>query len=116
IDVDTEVRVPAAPHGEPLDEEAWSIGRSAEVLHLHLLEPARAEDEIARRDLVAEGLPDLRDAERQLPARRLLHVIEVHEDALRRLGPQPRDRCGVLHRPDERLEHEVEAPRWAELL
>src|SRR5438093_902034 len=52
--VDAEVVVPAAARREPLVEEAWCVGRSAEVLHLHLLELARAEDEIARRDLVAK--------------------------------------------------------------
>src|SRR6185295_3943621 len=75
-----------------------------------------AEDEVPRRDLVAERLADLRDPEREPPPRRLLDVLEVDEDALRRLGPQPRDRRGVLRRPDERLEHEIEAPRIRELL
>ena len=37
--------------------------RLAEELQLHLLELAGAEDEVARRDLVAEGLADLADAE-----------------------------------------------------
>ena len=41
-----------------------------EELHLHLLELAGAEDEVARRDLVAERLADLADAERRLLARR----------------------------------------------
>ena len=42
-----------------------------EELELHLLELARAEHEVAGRDLVAEGLADLRDAERRLLARGL---------------------------------------------
>jgi hypothetical protein len=37
-----------------------------EELHLHLLELAGAEDEVARRDLVAERLADLPDPERDL--------------------------------------------------
>src|SRR5205814_4977587 len=37
-----------------------------EELHLHLLELPGAEDEVARGDLVAEGLTDLADAERDL--------------------------------------------------
>ena len=59
-----------------------------EELHLHLLELAGAEDEVARRDLVAEGLADLADAERRLLAGGGEHVAEVDEDALRRLGAQ----------------------------
>ena len=49
-----------APVVEPLQVGA----RLAEELQLHLLELADAEDEVARRDLVAEGLADLADAER----------------------------------------------------
>src|SRR5882724_12914549 len=37
-----------------------------EIFHLHLLELARAKDEIARRYFVAKRLAHLRDAERQL--------------------------------------------------
>ena len=65
--------------------------RLDEELHLHLLELARAEDEVPGRDLVAERLADLRDAERHLLPRRLLHVQEVHVDALRRLRAQVDD-------------------------
>ena len=62
-----------------------------EELDLHLLELAHAKDEVLRRDLVAIRLADLRDAERQLAVRRVEHVLEVDEDALRRLGSQVRD-------------------------
>ena len=64
------------------------LGGRHEELDLHLLELARAEDEVAGRDLVAERLADLRDAERRLLARELQHVLEVDEDALRGLGAQ----------------------------
>ena len=80
-----------------------------EELDLHLLELAGAEDEVARRDLVAERLADLGDPERRLLARELQDVLEVDEDALRGLGaqvdrpsPSSRDRAHVG------LEHEVE--------
>ena len=46
------------------------VVRRDEVLDLHLLELARAEDEVARRDLVAERLADLRDPERHLVTKR----------------------------------------------
>src|SRR5437868_4754552 len=39
-----------------------------EIFHLHLLELARAKDEIAGRHFVAKRLADLRDAERELAA------------------------------------------------
>ena len=60
----------------------------AEELDLHLLELARAEGEVARRDLVAEALADLGDAERDADAAAVEDVLEVDEDALGRLGPQ----------------------------
>ena len=108
--------VPREPRRFPLLVEARRVLRPGEVLKLHLLELARAEDEVARSDLVAERLADLRDAERQAPAGGLLNVLEVHEDCLSGLRAKPGDRCRVLHGTDERLEHEVEATRIRELL
>ena len=90
------------------------VGRDEE-LHLHLLELARAEDEVARRDLVAKRLADLRDAERRLLARELQDVLEVDEDALRGLGAQVDGRARVLHGAHRRLEHEVEVARLGEV-
>ena len=60
------------------------------------------------RDLVPEGLPDLRDPERRLPARELSDVLEVDEDALGRLGTQKDPLTRPLDRADPGLEHEVE--------
>ena len=84
-------------------------------LHLHLLELARAENEVAGRDLVAERLADLGNAERHLLPRGLLHVEEVHEDALRRLRAQVHHARRLLDGAHERLEHEVELARLGEL-
>ena len=50
------------------------VGRDEE-LHLHLLELERAEDEVARRDLVAERLADLGDAERRLACARSRRTV-----------------------------------------
>src|SRR5438309_1245242 len=99
----------------PLIVEAQGLRGTREVLHLHLLELARAEDEVARGDLVAERLANLCDPERELLSRRLLDVLEVDEDGLRRLRPEPGDRCGVLDGAHERLEHQVELPGVREL-
>src|SRR5437879_8700720 len=112
---DTERTVPTHALLLPLLEDARSVGGAAEVLHLHLLELAGSEDEVPGRDLVPEGLADLRDAEGQPLPGRLLHVLEVHIDGLRRLGTEPGDRRVLLHRSDEGLEHQVEAPRIGEL-
>ncbi len=47
--------------------EPFQVGIGlAEELQLHLLKLANTEDEVARGDLVAEGLADLADAEGQL--------------------------------------------------
>ena len=94
----------AAPVVEPLE-----IGvRLAEELQLHLLKLADAEDEVARRDLVAEALADLADAERDLAARRALDVLEVDENALCGLGAQIHLGGRVLGHALVGLEHEVE--------
>ncbi len=89
--------------------------RLDEELHLHLLELAGAEDEVARRDLVAEALADLADAERRLLARRRDDVGEVDEDALRGLGPQIVQTLLGLDRAEVGLEHHVEVARLGPL-
>ena len=93
---------------EPVLEPLLGLGGRHEELHLHLLELARAEDEVPRRDLVAEGLADLRDPERRLLARELQDVLEVDEDALRGLGAQVGGGAGLLDGSDGGLEHQVE--------
>src|SRR5437763_11770988 len=108
---DAEVLVPAHPLLEPVLEPLLGVLRRDEELHLHLLELASAKDEVARRDLVAEALADLRDPERRLLARELEVVLEVQEDALGGLGSQVHDRSGLLHRSDRGLEHQVEVAR-----
>src|SRR5438309_409917 len=97
----------AAPEFEPL-----ALGpRLHEELHLLLLEFPRPEDEVSRRDLVAERLADLGDPERDLLTRRLQHVEIIDVDALGGLRPQIDDRGRFLHGAHERLEHQVELAR-----
>ena len=69
--------------------------RMAEELDLHLLEFAGTEGEVPRRDLVAEALADLGDAERNADAGAVDDVLEVDEDALGRFGTEKR---GVIPR------------------
>ena len=59
--------------------------RFDEEFHLHLLKFAGSENEVSRRDFVAERLADLADAKGRLHARSTEHVCKVHEDSLRRL-------------------------------
>ena len=89
--------------------------RRDEVLHLHLLELAGAEDEVPGGDLVAEALTDLGDPEWRLLARELEVVLEIQEDALCRLGAQVDGRALLLHRSDAGLEHEVEVARLGQV-
>src|SRR5439155_23885825 len=51
---DAQVDVPAPALAEPVLEPLLGLARRDEVLHLHLLELARAEDEVPGGDLVAE--------------------------------------------------------------
>ena len=82
--------------------------RLDEKLQLHLLELARAEGVIARRNLVPERLAHLRDAERHFLAGRFQHVLELGEDRLRRLGAEVGDVALVGDRTDVSFEHQVE--------
>ena len=86
----------------------------AEELDLHLLELARAEREVPRRDLVAKALAHLGDAERHADARAVADVLEVDEDALGRFGPQKAAPSSPRQRADDRLEHQVELARLGE--
>src|SRR5262249_20419517 len=64
----TEFDVPVKALIDPVVEPSRLFGRIGrdEKFHFHLLEFARAEDEIAGCDFVAERFADLRHAERQL--------------------------------------------------
>ncbi len=109
--IDAQVDVPVETLIDPVLVPLFVLARLDEELHLHLLEFAGAEDEVARCDLVAEALADLRDAERRLLARGGHHVLEVHEDALRGLRTEVMQTLFVvdggaeegLHQPAERL-------------
>src|SRR4029450_4377485 len=82
VALDAEGGVPPLAEVAPVLVPLHRLGRVAEELDLHLLELAASESEVPRVDLVAERLPDLSDAERQLQPRRVEDVLEVGEDAL----------------------------------
>ena len=99
---DAEVDVPLQAGVAPVLVPLRALGGRHEELELHLLELAGAEDEVAGRDLVAEALADLGDAERRLLAAGLQHVDEVDEHALRGLGAHVDLGAGALHRAGAR--------------
>ena len=109
-----EVAVPGQPGLDPALVPLLVGARLDEELHLHLLELAGAEDEVARRDLVPERLADLADAERHLLARGLLDVLVVDEDALRRLRAQVGQARLILGRAQVGAQQAVEHPRLGE--
>ena len=109
-----EVEVPVPALLEPVLVPLLVGARLDEELHLHLLELAGPEDEVARRDLVAERLAGLGDAERRLLARRGHDVLEVDEDALRGLRSQVVQALLALHRAEVGLEQAAELARLGE--
>ena len=101
---------PVVAEGAPILEPLQIGAGLAEELQLHLLKLPHAEDEVARGDLIAEGLADLAYAEGQLAPGSALGVYEVGENALRCLGPQIHGVLGVLGNTLEGLEHQVKLP------
>ncbi len=108
-------QVPVESLLDPVAVPLLCLVRWDEELHLHLLELAYAEEEVAGRDLVAERLADLSDSERRLAPRDLEHVLEVDEDPLCGLGAQVGARALFLQRADCGLEHQVELPRLGQV-
>src|SRR5581483_7445338 len=106
-----EIEIPLVTPIAPVAIPGGRLLGLAEELDLHLLELARAEGEVARRDLVAEALADLRNPERDANARAVGDVLEVDEDPLRRLGPQERRPLLAAQGADVGLEHQVELAR-----
>ena len=98
---------PVAAEASPVFEPLQIRSRPAEKLKLHLLEFARAEGEVARRNLVPEGLSDLADAERNLFPGGSLDVLEIDEDTLRCLRTEIDGVLRVLRDALEGLEHQV---------
>src|SRR5262245_65720396 len=62
---DSKRREPLITVVNPLLMGSFVVARANEILHLHLFKLARPKDEVARRNLVAERLANLRDTKRQ---------------------------------------------------
>src|SRR5215213_8945447 len=80
---------------DPFLVKCWCFFGSTEVFHLHLLEFARAKDEIAGCHFVSKCLSDLCDPERQLSAGCVEYVGEIDKNTLGRLGPKV-CKCGRI--------------------
>ena len=100
--------MPAQALLTPVVEPLQLLAGTYKELHLHLLKLAHAEDELTGHNLVAEGLADLCDAKGDAHAAGLLHIQEVHENALCGLGTQIHVHRRVGAAAHLRLEHEVE--------
>src|SRR5712692_12007482 len=85
-----------------------------EIFHLHMLELARAKDEVAGRDFVAKRLADLRHAERQFAPAGVQNIEKVYEDALRGFGTEISQGIRIVfrHSSQSSLEHSVERARF----
>src|SRR3989338_8522244 len=101
--VDAARRDPSMYFANPLTERLlpvlvifWSRDK---VLNFHLFKLARAENKVARSNLVAERFSYLRNAERQCFAACLKHVFKINEDSLRGFGPQVYDIILIRDRP-----------------
>src|ERR1700674_5402350 len=112
--VEAQAAVPVHALLLPVLEPLHVGARLDEELHLHLLELPCAKNEVAGRDLIPKRFSYLGDPERNFLPSRLLHVQEVHVNALRRLGAQIDDRRRVFDRTHERLEHQIELARLAQ--
>ena len=115
LGTDAVLRVPTEAFVEPRLQPLVVGARLHEVLDFHLLEFAGSEGEVARRNLVAEGLAYLGDAEGELAAGGREHVGEVNEDALGRFRSQVHLMGGVFDWAHEGLEHQAELARVGQL-
>src|SRR5215218_8031604 len=81
-----------------------------EILHLHLFELTRPQDEVSRSHFVAKRLTNLRDTKRQFAPHGRLHIQKVDEYALGGFGSQigQRRRIIICNSPQLCLQHGVE--------
>src|SRR6185369_17172191 len=114
VRVDAEIDIPVPALLQPVLVPLLVGAGHDEILHLHLLEFARTENEVARCDLVPEALAHLGDAERRLLPGSGLDVLVVDEDALGRLWPQVMQAFVALHRAEVGLHQAVEHLRLGE--
>ncbi len=114
--IETDELAPLVHGGQPICKSFFPSGFPDEIFDLHLLEFDDAEDEIARRDLVAERFSDLGDAEGDFDPHRVDDVFIIEEDRLSGLRAKVGDipiGAGFAH---VGMEHQVEVPRFSKVL
>ena len=114
--LDAQAQQPVLAEVLPVGKPFQVAARLAEELALHLLKFPGTEGEVARGNLVAEGLAHLANAEGQLAAGGALDVGEVDEDALCGFGPQVHRGGGVLGHANLGLEHQVKLADGGEVV
>ena len=87
VGIDSQVGVPVGALVNPVLVPLLVGAGFDEELHLHLLELTGTEDEVPGRDLVAERLTCLHDAERRLLPRAGEYILEIDENTLGSLRP-----------------------------
>src|SRR5690606_17157263 len=105
------VEVPLEPTIAPVLVPFFRRFGVAEELDFHLLELPRTEREVPRRNLVAETLADLRDANRNANPRAIADVLEVDKDTLGGLGTEEGPPFLSGQRADGGGEHQVKIAR-----
>ncbi len=108
------VDVPLVALGAPVLVVLPGIVGMTEILHLHLFEFPGPEHELARGDLVAERLADLRNAERGTHTGGVDHILEVDEHPLGGFRSQECLCRGIGNGAGLGLEHQVELTRFGE--
>ena len=111
---DADIEKPLPARIDPFLVRLFIFAGPDEIFHLHLLELARAKDEIAGGDLVAKRFADLRHTEGQFTPAGIQHVEKVYKDALRGFGTQIDERIGVIlcRSADVRAKHQIEGSQF----
>ena len=107
--------IPVEASLDPLFQPLFVRAGFDEVLHFHLFELASSESEVPGRNLVAERLAHLGDAEGKFLTGGIYDVGKVDEDTLSGLRSQIHFAGSVFHRTHEGTEHQVEAPGIGEV-
>ncbi len=113
---DAQAQQPVPAEAAPVVEPFQVFAGLAEEFQFHLLELTHAEDEVTGRNLIPEGLADLRDAGRQLFSGGPHGVLEVHEDTLSSFRAQVDLVGAVLVHTGKGLEHQIKLPDAREVL
>src|SRR4029434_4331286 len=100
---------------QPIVGQSQSFLPAAKIFDLHLFEFAGAKRVVAWVNLVAEGLPNLRNAEGKLLTRSFQDVLELHEDRLGGLRPQIYQILVAFEWAREAFEHQVECPWFGQI-